>query len=203
MGVLQRRWEFSQYVWECESLCGALCLSSRPSPLETHFFERGRAIALEVLDCNAQGGVVRSNLGTPQWLEDLALEGEIWHWLDTGVPHLVHFVQEPSQIPTHKTPQMQALRARFNANVNIACIVDLHTIRLATYERGVEDITLACGTGMAAVFVCAHRYHNTPPQATLIPPSAQSLDLCLQENEVYFKGEVHFVGAVSNPPRIG
>lgn len=39
------------------------------------------------------------------------------------------------------------------ANANLYDWVDPHTIRLLTYERGVEDYTLACGTGSASTAV--------------------------------------------------
>jgi len=51
--------------------------------------------------------------------------------------------------------QMRRLRYEYNANVNI-CKLDGDTLYVRTYERGVEDETLACGRGMVASFVRLH-----------------------------------------------
>jgi diaminopimelate epimerase len=39
------------------------------------------------------------------------------------------------------------------ANVNLYTWLDKNTIRILTYERGVEDYTLACGTGSGSTVV--------------------------------------------------
>ncbi|WP_104750929.1 diaminopimelate epimerase [Helicobacter salomonis] len=196
-------WEFYNADGSCAAMCGnaSRCAALYAyqqglAPLKHIFLSAAGAIHVEVLECRDDWGMVESNLGTYTIQDRLNVEGQVWDLVDTGVPHLVHFVDNPSQIPTHKTSQMQDLRVRFNANVNIAYIQDPHTIKLATYERGVEDITLACGTGMAAVFVCAHKQHGYNTEATLVPPSGELLNLRLGNDGIYFKGEVRFVGAV-------
>ncbi|GMT38331.1 Diaminopimelate epimerase DapF [Helicobacter bizzozeronii] len=196
-------WEFYNADGSVASMCGnaSRCVAFYAymqglAPLQHSFISSSKAISVEIQELQGQQALVQSNLGHYTWLQSLELEGQAWHLIDTGVPHLVHFVNHPSQIPTHKTPQMQDLRTRFNANVNFAYIQDSHTIKLATYERGVEDITLACGTGMAAVFIAAHLKHHTLDQAVLIPPSGQHLSLHVCHDEIYFKGWVQFVGVV-------
>lgn len=43
------------------------------------------------------------------------------------------------------------LRYELNANINFYSNIDANTVRILTYERGVENFTLACGTGSSAL----------------------------------------------------
>jgi len=78
------------------------------------------------------------------------------HSVDTGVPHCVVFVDDVNKINIVKIGG--ALRAhktfgRAGANVNFVEI-SKDKLLIRTFERGVEDETLACGTGIvAAAFV--------------------------------------------------
>lgn len=47
----------------------------------------------------------------------------------------------------------RALRQELNANINFYSKVEENTVKILTYERGVEDFTIACGTGSCAVAV--------------------------------------------------
>ncbi|MDO7252825.1 diaminopimelate epimerase [Helicobacter cappadocius] len=141
---------------------------------------------------------IQTNLGKYTFIEELSLDihpyGQKWYLLDTGVPHLVHFVRTFEELPKTKNQTLCDLRQKYDANVNIAYIRDNTTIYLSTYERGVEDITLACGTGMAAVFAMGVRHYNISKKCILIPPSTERLDLELEDGEILFGGRVRFIG---------
>ena len=84
-------------------------------------------------------------------------------FLDTGSPHFVVFLEKDtiSEIDVKKMGS-EIRNSRFFAqnggtNVNFA-FCDGENIVLRTYERGVEDETLACGTGATAVAISA--YHR-------------------------------------------
>jgi diaminopimelate epimerase len=73
-----------------------------------------------------------------------------------GVPHCV------TELPGLEWSDKERLRPEFlrlrhapefpkGVNVNFFCFLNENTVRILTFERGVEDFTLACGTGSASV----------------------------------------------------
>lgn len=127
-------------------------------------------------------------------LPDLSPQDEFeldFSLLDSGVPHLVTFVSDKTKSElAQNLAFLKTLRDKYNANVNLAVITDKSTIELLTFERGVENITLACGTGMCAVYFLAKSQNLIADKATLIPPSGDKIALRLENDEVCFKGKV-------------
>jgi diaminopimelate epimerase len=111
-----------------------------------------------VIGATFHGDEVRLAMSEPHGLRmELALEaaGEALtvHFLNTGVPHAVVFVDDLAAVPV--VAQGAALRyheafAPKGTNANFATVLAPGSIAIRTYERGVEDETLACGTGMVA-----------------------------------------------------
>jgi diaminopimelate epimerase len=86
------------------------------------------------------------------------LDGTI-HFINTGVPHVVVFVNDLKNIDVLKYGTLLRFHEAFapaGTNVNFAKVLSSQHIDIRTYERGVEDETLACGTGMTA---CALIHH--------------------------------------------
>ena len=82
------------------------------------------------------------------------------------------------------------LRYKENANVNIAKVLEDGNMRVRTYERGVENETLACGTGMAACFYRALQEERIKDAIEVYPTSGETLYLGMSEKTITFKGEV-------------
>lgn len=81
------------------------------------------------------------------------------HFLNTGVPHVVRFVENLSKVDIlSEGPELrhhQAFSPK-GTNVNFAQIEPGGIIRVRTFERGVEEETLACGTGVTAAAIAAN-----------------------------------------------
>jgi len=134
-----------------------------------------------------EGDIVTSEL-TPPVIIDKTIEafGERWWLVDTGVPHLVALVES---VERFDIDQARELRHRYNANVNIAAIEE-GVLRVRTYERGVEEETLACGTGMAASFLRARKEGKVPERMTVVPTSGERLELAVRGETLTLKGAV-------------
>ena len=81
------------------------------------------------------------------------------HFVNTGVPHAVVFVDDLENTDIRRLGRALRYHEHFapkgtNANFVQQCAAD--TIAIRTYERGVEDETLACGTGMVACALILH-----------------------------------------------
>lgn len=118
--------------------------------------------------------------------KNLIIDGKIYNFYDTGVPHLVHFTNNLDEFDVKLAKK---LRFEFNANVNFAKI-DNNAIYVRTYERGVEDETLACGTGMAACFYDGILNFDINKKMKVIPKNLDDLEFEFNNEEIYFKGEV-------------
>jgi len=150
------------------------------------------------IKADVDGVMVQSQLTPPRVLENsIEVDGKVWWLIDTGVPHLITF---DADIEHFNLDEARILRNRYNCNVNIASIDDDNTLRVRTYERGVEDETLACGTGMAAAFYRAFKEGKVGDRAVVFPRSGDTLYLGYSDNTITFKGEVTavFQASISN-----
>ncbi|MFM2243338.1 MAG: hypothetical protein RLZ97_2193 [Verrucomicrobiota bacterium] len=87
------------------------------------------------------------------------------HFLNTGVPHVVAYVDDLAG--TDVFNHGRAIRhheafAPAGTNANFATVLAPGHIAIRTYERGVEDETLACGTGMVACALVHHLLTGAP-----------------------------------------
>lgn len=90
---------------------------------------------------------------TPSLL--IEIEGGVLkvHSINTGVPHACVFVDDLATTPVVSVGRALRRHAQFapkGTNANFIKILGPQSIAIRTYERGVEDETLACGTGVTA-----------------------------------------------------
>ena len=99
----------------------------------------------------------------------LELDDQRWPFraVDSGVPHVVVEVDDLDQTDVRGLGARIRYHERFapaGTNANFVHVTGPDSLRIRTYERGVEDETLACGTGIvAAALVTARAGRVTPP----------------------------------------
>jgi diaminopimelate epimerase len=79
--------------------------------------------------------------------------------VNTGVPHAVIMVDAVDAVDVEAVAPAIRRHASFpkGANVNFVEKTGENSIRIRTFERGVEEETLSCGTGATASAAVAHR----------------------------------------------
>jgi diaminopimelate epimerase len=118
--------------------------------------------------------------------------------IDTGVPHAVVFVDDLDNCDVYDNGRKIRYHKNFaprGTNADFAAVINQHKIKVRTYERGVEDETLACGTGMvAAVLTAAQRGLVESPTDVLVQ-SGETLRIYFTKKDDRF-GEIYLEGKV-------
>ena len=139
------------------------------------------------ITCEVNGDIVKTTMPKPKFIKDnFEEENFTWYLLDTGVPHLVTIVDDLELFDVNLCASM---RYKHNANVNFAKIGNTD-LKVRTYERGVENETLACGTGMTAAFLVANKLNLVANSVNVYPKSGELLTLSKDADNLYFQGKV-------------
>lgn len=177
-------------------------------------FETGAGVVgAEIL-----GNQVRLTMTTPRdWLLGRRLRALDRDWaydfVNSGVPHAVIRVDDLDHLDVQALGAAIRYHADFapkGTNANFISVTAPGTVRLRTYERGVEAETPACGTGIVAAGLIAGRTGLVKPPVNVIPASGDTLvvDFVLTADGAekvtlfgpaahVFKGELGYEGAVT------
>jgi len=137
-------------------------------------------------------GDFRLHLEIP--LVDGTLHG---HFVRVGVPHVVIPVEDLEKTPVTVWGRAVRFHPMFQpagANCNFVRVLGPHTVRVRTYERGVEEETLACGTGAAAAALIAARLGQVTSPVLVHTQGGEVLTVSFQKTgeeitEVFQEGE--------------
>ena len=107
-------------------------------------------------------------------------------FLDTGSPHHVQFENELELLNV----KAKGAKIRYGelyddagTNINFVERVDDDTFSVRTYERGVEDETFSCGTGVTAVALAMHHQKETTNKIVYLETKGGELQVSFDINE--------------------
>ncbi len=117
-------------------------------------------------------------------------------FLNTGSPHHVALVDdlEHFDVATNGAKiRYSDLYGKAGSNVNFVKQISENHFAVRTYERGVEDETLSCGTGVTAVAIAMNATGKTSASKIKLDVQGGKLEVSFKKsNEVY--SSVHLIG---------
>jgi len=121
--------------------------------------------------------------------------------VNTGVPHVTVEVEDIRGVDVESLGREIRFHDWFSptgTNVNFIHPRKDRTIEIRTYERGVEDETLACGTGAVAAAIVMAKKFRIPSPVNVMPKSGGTLLVYYQEKaggfyDIYLEGDARII----------
>jgi diaminopimelate epimerase len=162
----------------------------------------GNSTTFNAVDGMHHATVNEEGVVSLQMIDILNIKKELGYtFLNTGSPHHVQLVDDLENYNVKEQGaaiRYSELYGKQGSNINFVNKIDDTTFSLRTYERGVEDETLACGTGAAAVAIAMNATGVT--NATSIDLNVEGGKLVVSFDKkgdtytnVYLKGPAEFV----------
>ena len=117
--------------------------------------------------------------------------------LYTGSPHYVTIVDDVKTLNVQQEGRSIRNSERFikeGINVNFIEIIGLNEIRIRTYERGVEDETMACGTGVVAAAIANAFYQENLSGSCIVRAVGGTLNVEFNRLDQQHFSEVKLTG---------
>ena len=132
---------------------------------------------------------------------DINGRGVLLDHMNTGVPHAVEFMDDVEEVEIVADGRAIRTHGEFapaGANANFARVSGDSSLTLRTYERGVENETLACGTGAVATAVLAATRGLVSAPVDVQVRSGEILKIYFEGvgaevSDVYMEGETRLV----------
>ncbi len=162
--------------------------------------------AAGVIRAEVCGSQVKIQLTTPKDIKldiPLIINARLLkvNFINTGVPHVVIFVSGIDDLDLKSIGRSIRNHQKFSpegTNVNFVEEKERNIIRIRTYERGVEDETLACGTGSTAAALIFALKNNLDDLINVKTQSGEILKVSFQKEDgefrkVWLEGSVRIV----------
>jgi len=154
-----------------------------------------------IIDAEVTGETVKLRLTDPKDLRkaykiDLDGAPTLVNSINTGVPHVVAFVNDVDGHDVFNMGRTIRYHGEYRpagTNANFARVLGRHRVKLRTYERGVEDETLACGTGAVATALIASWTGLVDSPVDVLVKSGETLKIYFEKTDrgfekVYLEG---------------
>jgi diaminopimelate epimerase len=169
----------------------------------------GRKLTLEtnvgVIDAEVIGNSVKIKFVAPTGMKlnvPITMNGKTMrgHLVQLGDPHFVLFAKDLRNhpiVPLARKIRSHEAFAPEGTNVHFIELVSPQQIRIRSYERGIENETLACGSGCISAAVATHSGKLTTPPITFEPQSGIPLTVHFQPGgqyqDLYLEGDARMV----------
>ncbi|MFM2179002.1 MAG: hypothetical protein RL015_3100 [Verrucomicrobiota bacterium] len=155
-----------------------------------------------MISAEFEANQVRINMSAPHSLKladslPVAAETLTVHSVNTGVPHAVVFVDNLENVPVGEWGAALRYHEAFKprgTNANFASVLAPGSIAIRTYERGVEDETLACGTGMVASALIHHELTGAASPISVLVKGGDTLRVGFTETAPHEYTDVTLFG---------
>ncbi|MBU2614142.1 MAG: diaminopimelate epimerase [Elusimicrobia bacterium] len=167
--------------------CAALFAYTNKISGKTMKFETGAGI----IKAKVNGFKVRITLTEPKDIKldmNLRIESREIHVssVNSGVPHAVILSPNIEQVDIASIGRLIRNHTQFTpegTNVDFIKVIDEHTIKIRTYERGVEAETYACGTGCVAGTIIAGLKKMVKSPVKLITSGGEMLSVHFRQSK--------------------
>jgi diaminopimelate epimerase len=184
---------------------GARCVAYWVNSLDKSFKHRLRAKGSKTINIETKAGIIESQVNGNKTKVKLTSPKEIKldiplvinkrkirvNFVNTGVPHTVIFVAGIDKINVKYIGRIVRFHKRFypqGTNVNFVEVKNSNEVKIRTYERGVEDETLSCGTGIvASAFIFALKSNFINKKITVWTRSGERLMVDFRLNKTGYE----------------
>jgi len=148
-----------------------------------------------IIEAEVNGRQVKLQMVQPTGLKlnlDVPIDGQNHqlHFINTGVPHAIKMVEDAAAVAVKDLGRKIRFHAQFQpagTNANFVQPVDRKHLKVRTYERGVEDETLACGTGSVAAALIFALKGNIRDSVNVYTRSSEVLKVYFERSGRNFK----------------
>jgi diaminopimelate epimerase len=124
-----------------------------------------------------------------------------YHVINTGVPHVVIRTTDLESVDVvgiGRAVRHHEVFSPAGTNVNFTRVTGKNTLAIRTYERGVEDETLACGTGSVAAALIAARQDGLISPVKVMTRSGEYLRIFFKQaadsfSDVFLEGDARVI----------
>ncbi len=159
-----------------------------------------------IISAEVKGDVAKIKLMDPSAVEtEIKIDADGQKFtldsINTGVPHAVVFVDDLDNCDVYTIGRKIRYHEKFaprGTNADFTAVINRHKIKVRTYERGVEDETLACGTGIVAAALTAAQRGLVDSPTDVLVKSGETLRIYFENKkglwqEIFLEGKVKIV----------